>query len=84
MAIYRGIIREVYEIAAWLPAGSTMTVFGTTSNVPEVEPQSEPEESKRFEFVGRVAEERIRRRYVGRSVRNYFAIGSQNPIKYAP
>lgn len=84
MAIYRGIIREVYEIAAWLPAGSTMTVFGTTSNVAEEAPHQEPEESKRFEFVGRVADERIRRRYVGRSVRNYFAIGSQNPIKYAP
>jgi hypothetical protein len=84
MAIYRGIVREIYEIAAWLPAGSTMTVFGTTSNVPEAEPQSEPEESKRFEFVGRVADARLRRRYIGRSVRDYFATGSQNPIKYAP
>jgi hypothetical protein len=84
MAIYRGIVREIYEIAAWLPAGSTMTAFGTTSNVAEVDTQLTVDECNRFEFVGRVADERIRRRYIGRSVRDYFATGSQNPIKYAP
>jgi uncharacterized protein len=84
MALYRGIIREVYEIATWLPAGSTMTGLGTTSNVVEKAPPAETKESTRFEFVGRIANESIRRRYVGQSVRKYFAVGSQNPIKYAP
>jgi hypothetical protein len=61
-----------------------MTAFGTTSNVAEVDTQLTVDECNRFEFVGRVADERIRRRYIGRSVRDYFATGSQNPIKYAP
>jgi uncharacterized protein len=82
MAIYRGIVREVYEIAAWLPAGSTMTGLGTIANV--VDPPLTAPHSNRFEFVGRIAEEKIRNRYLGKSVRNYFAANSQNPIRYAP
>lgn len=84
MAIYRGIVREVYEIAAWLPSGSTMTALGTVSNVadPEVPPESQP--SNRFEFVGRIAEDKIRNRYLGKSVRDHFSASSQNPIRYAP
>ena len=38
--------------------------------------------SQRFEFVGNMAPENIVRRYVGKSVRAYFAPGAQNPIKY--
>jgi len=37
---------------------------------------------ERWEFVGKVAEEPIRRRYNGKSVAHYFPIGAQNPIKY--
>lgn len=84
MPLFRGIVREVYEIAAWLPAGSTMTALGTVSNDSDSDSDSQEHDSRRFEFVGRVASERIRRRYVGRSVRSYFTPGSQNPIKYAP
>lgn len=84
MAIYRGIVREVYEIATWLPAGSTMTALGTVSNV--VDPANSVVEppSNRHEFVGRIAEEKVRKCYIGRSVRNYFSASSQNPIRYAP
>ena len=84
MALYRGIVREVYEIAAWFPAGSTMTHLGTTSNVPGPEKNEELGESDRFEFVGRIAPESIRYRYLGRSAQSYFRQGSQNPIKYVP
>jgi len=38
--------------------------------------------SERYEFVGKVAADSVRRKYVGKSVRNYFTQGSQNPIKY--
>lgn len=84
MAIYRGIVREVYEIAAWLPAGSTMTSLGTVSNVAESMPSMESQPTNRFEFVGRVAAEKTRQRYRGKSVRDYFPASSQNPIRYAP
>jgi len=72
-AVYAGNVREVYSIAAWVPAGSTMLT------------RQHSDESKlagRFEFVGTLAAEKIQRKYIGKSVRNYLVPGSQNPIKY--
>ena len=36
----------------------------------------------RWEFVGVIASDGIRKKYVGKSVAGYFAKGSQNPVKY--
>ena len=36
----------------------------------------------RWEFVGKVADEEIRRKYIGKSVARYSAKGTRNPIKY--
>lgn len=72
MAIYAGVVREVYEIAGWYPEGST---FQSLSRRKDVEPG-------RWEFVGRVAEEKVRKKYLYRSVAHYFAKSSQNPILY--
>lgn len=72
--LYGGIVREVYEIATWVPAGSTMTQRDYA--------EKDYDLSERYEFVGRIAPEPIRRKYVRKSVRNYFVPGSQNPIKY--
>lgn len=71
-AVFEGIVREVYEIAAWLPAGST---FMTRSVQGE-------RIRGRWEFVGRVASDRIRQRYVDRYVGHLFRPGDQNPIRY--
>jgi hypothetical protein len=75
MSVYRGIVREVYLIATWVPGGATMLSY---------DHHEEPAEAYRgrWEFVGRVAPERIRRRYLGKSVRHYFEKGSRNPIRY--
>ena len=83
MAVHRGVIREVYRVAAWLPANSTMTALGTTSNISGGEQIGDDIElGERYEFVGRIAESSVRRRYLGKSVRHYLTPGSQNPIKY--
>jgi|694.fasta_scaffold04515_2 hypothetical protein len=83
MAVHRGVIREVYRVAAWLPANSTMTALGTTSNIVGSEQMGDDIElGERYEFVGRVAESAVRKRYLGKSVRHYLTPGSQNPIKY--
>jgi uncharacterized protein len=71
-AVFQGIVREVYEIKQWFPAGSTFTSrdfreFGS---------------SDRSEFVGQLAPRGIRRRYVNRFVGYLFQPGSQNPIAY--
>jgi len=39
-------------------------------------------DGKRFEFVGQVADESIRKKYVGKSVTSFYKRGEQNPIKY--
>ena len=72
MAVYEGIVREVYKINQWLPSGSTFSTrhpYGLKIK-------------GRYEFVGTVASEKIRRKYIDRSVDGYFARHSQNPIRY--
>jgi hypothetical protein len=67
MAVYNGIIREVYEIHDWHPM---------EEDVPELK------NKKRWFFNGRVAHE-IRGKYVGGSIARYTPKkGAQNPIRY--
>ncbi|MCG8563917.1 MAG: hypothetical protein MI747_02440 [Desulfobacterales bacterium] len=67
-AVYQGIVREVYRIETWLPAGTLKYTtrdacdFGLT---------------QRWEFKGRVAHD-IRDEYLGKFV----GLGGQNPIRY--
>jgi uncharacterized protein len=69
-AVFEGIVREVYEITQWFPAGSTLyTRPAETVNDPD-----------RWEFVGRLAPDRLRRRYLDRDVSAY--LDSRNPIHY--
>lgn len=71
-SIYKSVVREVYEIQSWLPGNSTLRCFRVT-----VEDHDE-----RWEFVGKIAPDSIRKRYVGKSISNYQKPGAQNPIKY--
>lgn len=76
LAIQGGIVREVYEIAQWFPAGTT---YRTNDQHGERRHDSDP---TRFEFVGHLAEPDVRKRYLHKSVEDYFVQGAQNPIKY--
>ncbi|MFN7985240.1 MAG: hypothetical protein U0Q11_25650 [Vicinamibacterales bacterium] len=71
LAIYGGIVVEVYEIQNWYPAGSTFYETRTFDDV-----------SNRWEFVGRVAPATIRDKYVGKSVADRFKFGAVNPVLY--
>ena len=72
MAVHGGIVREVYEIDSWHPAGATRRrKLGV-------------KDRGRFEFVGRVASREVRRRYVGGSVEHVLPDGARNPIRYVP
>lgn len=71
-AIFGGVIREVYEIAQWLPAGSTLST----------RPPGDVRAPGRWEFVGRLAPERLRKQYLDRYVGHTFRQGNQNPISY--
>lgn len=71
MAVYEGIVQEVYTIKHWHSAGSTR--YRTRRGL------SDP---SRWEFTGKPAPKRVRDRYILKSVENYLARGSQNPICY--
>ena len=69
-AVYQGVVREVYQVEAWFPAG---TMPYSTREAPTVNVFG------RWEFKGRVAPESIRNMYIG------FSVGpsGQNPFRYA-
>ncbi len=71
-AIYESIVREVYKITSWLPAGSS---FSTREESGLYDPN-------RWEFIGLVADERIRKKYRNRSVEHYFPRHAQIPFVY--
>lgn len=72
-AVHEGVIREVYRVHAWHPGGSTFNVRfdGRGEDLPD-----------RWEFVGKVAEQEVRQRYINRYVGHLFPQGAQNPIAY--
>lgn len=74
-AVYYGMVLEVYEVAQWFPAFSTMMVQ-------RINQEEKDRLSSRYEFVGRVADENIRKKYKDKSVAALYAKGEQNPIKY--
>ncbi len=74
MAVFLGVVREVYEISSWHRAGSTAYEFRTHERLGE--------RQDRWEFVGARAVDEIRERYVGRSVQAYFRRGQQSPVTY--
>jgi len=78
-AIYKGIVQEVYEIFDWYEAGKTFSSRGNNINIDSKE---EDNTAKRYEFIGNIAEERIRRKYKYKSVDKYFNQGNSNPIMY--
>jgi hypothetical protein len=73
LAVYDGVVREVYEIESWHRAGSTPY---ETRDQAELAEQSH----KRWEFLGHVATEPFRSRYLGGSVSHLFRKGQQSPI----
>lgn len=72
LAVFEGVVREVYEIERWHEAGSTPYQFRQLTD-----------QGGRWEFTGRVAPEPIRSRYLGKSVAGYFKKGQRSPVVYA-
>jgi len=71
-SVYKSVVREVYKIQAWLPGNSTLRLNRKMTEG----------DKDRWEFVGKIAPENIRKKYVGKSVAKYQKPGAQNPIKY--
>lgn len=67
LAVNGGVVREVYRIAQWLPAGSTHYVDSAMTTPKD-----------RFEFVGDIAEDEVREMYRFKQI----GPSTQNPIRY--
>ena len=77
-AVYGGVIREVYEVSEWLPANSTM--YSESSRAWKSLDDFKVE--GRIEFVGKVAHEELRKRYLWKSVAHLYKPGNANPVMY--
>lgn len=71
-SVYKGIIKEVYKIDGWLPAGSIPRPALADAEVP----------ADRYEFVGKAAEDEIREKYIGKSIAYLYRKGDASPVKY--
>ena len=72
LSVVFGIVVEVYKIDHWMPASATKFTAR------KVDPKKAAE---RIAFVGSVAEESVRKRYVGKSVANLYKYGDANPVR---
>ncbi|MFN0020821.1 MAG: LEM-3-like GIY-YIG domain-containing protein [Pirellulaceae bacterium] len=75
LAVFEGVVREVFKVEQWHPGGATPVKSG-------VHGDRGPIASDRWEFTGKVASPVVRNRYHGASVAKYFPKGLQNPVMY--
>jgi serine/threonine protein kinase len=78
-SVYQGIIREVYEIEKWVPTRDETKAYWDEREREQGKYFHSEVRSGRSEFIGRLAPEDVRKKYVGKQmpVRH-----SQNPIRY--
>jgi hypothetical protein len=72
MAVYQGIVREVYRIDRWVPA--RYSEYATRK-------PAELKKRGKWEFEGKVEKE-VSGRYMGKSARKYLPKHSQTPVQY--
>ena len=63
---------EVYKIDYWLPSPALNR---------ETIPYDAEVEKRRIGFFGSVAEQKVREKFIGKSVKNFFKKGEANPVK---
>jgi hypothetical protein len=73
-AVYAGVVREVYKIERWFPAGSTY--YSHRIDI------STRLDSGRFEFVGNIAPDSVRKKYSYKSVAYFFRNGNISPLVF--
>jgi uncharacterized protein len=78
-AVYQGVIKEVYEIDRWIPASNETREYWHKREKTQGKYFPPEVHDGRSEFIGKLAPEVIRKKYVGQRmpVRH-----SQNPIRY--
>lgn len=72
LATVNGEVVEVYKIDYWAPAATLNR---------ETIPFDAEVEKERIGFFGSVADQKVRDKYIGKSVKNFFKRGEANPVK---
>ena len=72
LAVYEGEVVEVYRIFAW---------YSALDEIRKTVPFDPNIERGRIIFTGEVAEEQIRKKYIGRNVSKLFKRGEASPVK---
>lgn len=72
LSVVYGIVIEVYKIDHWMPASETKFTARKVDPIKAAE---------RIAFVGKVAEDSVRKRYIGKSVAKLFKYGDANPVR---
>ena len=72
LATVYGEVVEVYKIDYWVPAPALKR---------ETIPFDAEVEKGRIGFFGTVAEQKVREKFIGKSVKNFFKQGEVNPVK---
>ena len=72
LCVVYGIVKEVYRIDRWVPASEAE--FTTRKYDPE-------KYADRIAFIGDIAENGIRNKYIGKSVTNLYKNGEADPLK---
>jgi serine/threonine protein kinase len=77
-AVYQGVIKEAYKVERWVPATEATRRFWRERENLQGEDFGETHDG-RSEFVGVVAPEAVRQKYLGKKLPGH---PSQNPIRY--
>lgn len=72
LSVYYGLVLEVFEVAGWFPAGTTINS--------KIFPDDKMKGKR--EFVGKVAPDKIRSKYIGKTIIEELKPGDRNPIRY--
>ena len=72
MAVFKGVVLEVYRVHEWHPAGTTKY---------EIRDDKDFLGCGRWEFTGKRAED-IRDEFIGKSIKHYLVPHDSNPIVY--
>ncbi len=70
-SVSNGIIKEVYKVAGWFDAETTMNIR-----------DGDATGSGRYEFVGNIAEQEVRDKYRSKSVKHLLLKGNASPVMY--
>ena len=73
-AVYEGVIRETYKVEQWFTAGSTYFAYRLDKLTSK--------EKGRYEFIGNIADEQIKKKYNYKSVKHLFSPGFAGPILF--